>query len=416
MGDGLTITFADIAEKRNAHQKIRHAYNSLKDTQGNLKNLNNELEKRVIERTKELSISEERFRLLSIATNDAIYDWNFATNKVWWSESFTKLFGYSSNDTDSNIEDWFDKIHKDDVHNVKEGIQKVINDGADNWTSEYRLLKALGGYAHILDRGYVLRYQDGMPYRMIGSMVDLSKLKEAQNELKSTNENLLKINSDLDSFIYTASHDLKAPISNIEGLILTMKDVVGQNDSEVNTIIEMIELSINRFKETIHDLTEIAKTQKEGIKDLEELNLIDQIEEVRFSIKDMFDKSNAVIVYDIKVPTLKYSKKNLRSIFYNLLSNAIKYKAADRAPIIKISSEKTSDGTIVISVQDNGLVGIDKNKQNKIFTMFKRFHDHVEGTGIGLYIVKRMITNAGGSIEVDSDLGNGTTFKIYLKF
>ncbi len=103
----------------------------------------------------------------------------------------------------------------------------------------------------------------------------------------------------------------------------------------------------------------------------------------------------------------------MRSIFYNLISNALKYRHPERNPVVDLKTEQLDDG-ILLTVKDNGLGISDANKE-KVFSMFKRLHDHVEGSGVGLYIVKRIVTNAGGRIELESKLEEGTTFKIFLK-
>lgn len=108
-----------------------------------------------------------------------------------------------------------------------------------------------------------------------------------------------------------------------------------------------------------------------------------------------------------------FSKANFRSIVYNLLTNAIKYRAPERQAQVEIKFRE--DGKYnVLEVRDNGL-GIKKEHHDKIFAMFKRMHDHVDGTGVGLYIVKRSVENAGGKIEVESEEGKGSVFKVYFK-
>jgi signal transduction histidine kinase len=109
---------------------------------------------------------------------------------------------------------------------------------------------------------------------------------------------------------------------------------------------------------------------------------------------------------------IPFSEKNLRSIVYNLLSNAVKYSSLDRTPHIDIRAH-VRPGYTVLEVHNNGL-GLTPAQLPRLFTMFQRFHDHVEGTGIGLYMVKRMVENAGGRIEVHSQLGAGTTFFVFL--
>ena len=103
----------------------------------------------------------------------------------------------------------------------------------------------------------------------------------------------------------------------------------------------------------------------------------------------------------------------MRSLVHNLISNAIKYRSPDRTPQVNISCQSTEEYH-VLTIKDNGL-GMKASSRGQLFTMFKRFHDHVEGSGIGLYMVKKMVENAGGFIEVESQENIGTTFKVYFK-
>jgi two-component system, sensor histidine kinase and response regulator len=238
------------------------------------------------------------------------------------------------------------------------------------------------------------------------------RLNEANVELQVKNKQLIKTNSDLDNFIYTASHDLKAPISNIEGLVEALKsDFPSHNDDE-KVLLNMITQSIERFKGTILDLTDIVKIQNEDGSDLSDLEIDELIGEIKNDVKELIDHSNAVIKESLEVTHITFSRKNLRSILYNLISNAIKYQSPDRVPEVIVRTY-LEDNNIVICVKDNGL-GIKKEDIPKVFKMFKRLHDHVEGTGIGMYIVKRMIDNYGGRIEVKSEVGKGSDFFVYF--
>lgn len=250
------------------------------------------------------------------------------------------------------------------------------------------------------------------------SKADKEKLAAANKELKLKNEELQKTNIDLDNFIYTASHDLKAPVTNIEGLVKVLSEMVNQENSsneQMKEIMDMINLSINRFSNTIRDLTTITKVQKEiDEEELEKINVREIIEDIRISNLELINNTQTILNYDLNENlAIRFSRKSLHSILYNLISNAIKYQSPDRPPEITISEEINGDYT-VLKIKDNGL-GLDKSSQGKMFSMFKRFHDHVEGTGIGLYLVKRIITNAGGKIEVESEPNTGSVFKVYFK-
>ncbi|MGI4739716.1 MAG: PAS domain-containing protein [Janthinobacterium lividum] len=236
------------------------------------------------------------------------------------------------------------------------------------------------------------------------------------SELSVANEQLVRTNTDLDNFIYTASHDLKSPISNIEGLLYLLQDdlppEVVQAGSVGPTLTRMLD-AVERFKRTIGHLTEVSKLQKEYAPATTLVNLAAVIEDVRQDLEPALWAAGAKLGVAVAAfPAIQFSEKNLRSIVYNLLSNAIKYRSPDRTPHIDIRAH-VRVGHTVLEVHDNGL-GLAASDLSRLFTMFQRFHDHVEGTGIGLYMVKRMVENAGGHIEVHSQLGAGTTFFVFL--
>lgn len=257
----------------------------------------------------------------------------------------------------------------------------------------------------------------GRPEQLLVVARDITEYTLLQEELKHRNKELLKTNNDLDNFIYTASHDLRSPVTNIEGLLHTLKVTLKSNEAdkltEADHILELIDKSIHKFKRTILDLTEISKVQRTDEEDVHQINCLEIIEDVLFSIQDKVTESAAHISIDTSACNhLIFSTKNFKSIVYNLLSNAIKYRNPDRALEINICTKKIGE-SILFSIQDNGL-GISPVHLPKLFSMFKRFHTHVDGTGIGLYIIKRIIDNAGGTIEVQSELNKGTTFNVYL--
>lgn len=236
-------------------------------------------------------------------------------------------------------------------------------------------------------------------------------------ELESTNAQLKKVNNDLDSFVYAASHDLRAPVSNIEGLLISLKDSANEEflkDETLKAIMDMIDQSIARFKGTIQDLTEITKIQKNLYDELDTIDLGKIIEDVKSSVNELIVSSKAKVHINISgCEFVNFSKRNLNSILYNLVSNAIKYRSPDRTPEVFIRAENQGE-YVMVSIKDNGL-GFDPKDKNKVFGMFKRLHDHVEGTGVGLYIVKRIMENYGGKIEVDSEPGKGSEFKVYFR-
>jgi len=184
MADGFAATIMDITDQKAADRKLRKNYNELISARESLRKLNAELELKVMERTRKLSESEERFMQVSRATNDTVWDWTLADNKMWRSENLEKMFGYGQSPESSSIGFWFSHIHPDDRSGVEESIFRAINSGAAQWSEQYRFCKADGTYATILDRGTIMKDSFGVPFRVIGSMIDVTSLVNAQRLVK----------------------------------------------------------------------------------------------------------------------------------------------------------------------------------------------------------------------------------------
>jgi PAS domain S-box-containing protein len=286
-------------------------------------------------------------------------------------------------------------------------IQVVETGEAQRYEQEYHFEQFNGWFEQS-----AVRLGDGL----VTTTVDITARKRAEQQFQASHEQLKRTNVDLDNFIYTASHDLKAPISNIEGLLLALEHELppAGRVGEVPAMLTMMQGAVERFQRTIQHLTDVSRLQQEYSQTLEQVSLGPVVEEVLLDLTPLIQQTQAQI--DVSMPaelTVQFSAKNLRSVVYNLLSNALKYRQADRLPRVQVSCGL--EGSFqVLRVQDNGL-GLDLTQgSDKLFGMFQRLHTHVEGTGIGLYMVKKMVENAGGRIEVESQLGQGATFRVYF--
>ena len=317
---------------------------------------------------------------------------------------------------------WGMRLHPDDQVATARRWGESLASG-EPFEVEYRFRNRTGDYRWMLGRALPSRNAQGEIMQWIGTCTDiheqklaLERIDEAQRELRQNNEQLMRANVDLDNFIYTASHDLKAPISNIEGLLDALRQELPSSltqSTEVQPIMGLMQDAVNRFKRTIDHLTDVSKLQKEHGLPTETVNLAAVIHDVRLDLEPLIRATNAELEVDVQaVPTVSFSEKNLRSVVFNLLSNALKYHAPNRAPLVRLRARHEAD-TAVFEVQDNGL-GMNAASELRLFGMFQRFHDHVEGSGIGLYMVKKMVENAGGRIEVQSELGRGSTFTVYF--
>ncbi|GAC1377784.1 MAG: hypothetical protein NVSMB30_25360 [Hymenobacter sp.] len=240
-------------------------------------------------------------------------------------------------------------------------------------------------------------------------------------ELTATNQQLTRTNANLDTFIYTASHDLKQPIANIEGLLLALREqlpAVGPTETEaaslVPQLLSMMQGAVDRFQLTIAQLTDITRLQQAQAQPAETVGLAELVDDLRLDLAPLLAAHGGTsLTTDVAAcPEVSFAPQYLRSIVYNLLSNAIKYRHPDRPPAVQLRCRSTA-AAVVLDVQDNGL-GLTPDQQSRLFGMFVRLHDHVEGSGIGLYMVKKIVENAGGTIAVQSQPGVGSTFTVTL--
>lgn len=191
MQDGFVLVLSDITQRRDAEDKLRRNYNELLVTKETLRELNSQLESKVKQRTYDLETSEERFRLIASLTNDVIWDWHFAGNSLWWSDSYYELFGFPPTDESIRTHSFrLQHIHPDDRPQVEEALHAALQGSADEFKVSYRYRKQNGDYAYVLDRGTLLKDDQGVPYRMIGAMMDVTKLEQSQQQLQQKNTEL----------------------------------------------------------------------------------------------------------------------------------------------------------------------------------------------------------------------------------
>ena len=234
--------------------------------------------------------------------------------------------------------------------------------------------------------------------------------------LKVQTRDLQIINSLYKQSAFVISHDIKSPLANIRGLIdIYRLNQKNGNEQENDQIITLIESSVKKLANKIDDLNKVIDARNEPSKTAETIDFSQLLYNIKVVISLEIRNKNAVITEDFSGATrVRYPRSYLESIILNLLTNAIKYKAKDRDPVINLKTEKIP-GYTVLTVSDNG-IGIDLKKHSgKLFRVFQRFHRSVEGKGLGLNLVKSQVESLGGKIEVESEVGEGTVFKVYLK-
>lgn len=315
-----------------------------------------------------------------------------------------------------------ERAHPDDFSPALANWRRCLRT-AEPFEVECRFRMLSGEYRWMLGRALPSRNERGEVVQWIGTYTDIHEHKlaqervvQAQGLLRDNNEELTRVNIDLDSFIYSASHDLKGPIMNIEGLLQALADELpleARQRPPVYNILEMLTRSVERFQHTIEQLSDVARLQREHGLPPAPVLVAPVAQGVLLDLAPLAQAANARLDVDLAAGVaVRFLEKNLRSVVYNLLSNAIKYRAPTRPARVHLRAYP--DGAFVhLTVRDNGL-GLDAASQGRLFGLFERLHTHVEGSGIGLFMVKKMVENAGGRITVASELGVGSLFTVLL--
>ncbi|MEX0967934.1 MAG: hybrid sensor histidine kinase/response regulator [Bacteroidia bacterium] len=306
---------------------------------------------------------------------------------------------------DLSLPDSFgDQTYKVALHQFSD-TPLVILSGLDDRETAVKAIKE--GAQDFLVKG---EFNSTLMIKTIRYAIERHRMKQ---DMLRTLDELKLANLNLEQFAYVASHDLKSPANNLMSL-LKMWDEDFTDLDHNKKIFSMISASVKQLKKTLDALIDVITIQKSIGQRKTEVQVKKVFEEVQDSINELILESGARIQTDFsKAPAVNYSLPHFKSIMQNLISNAIKYRHPDRQ--VKIDISTAPEGSyIVLKVQDNGLgMDIEANK-GRLFGLFTRLHDHVEGSGVGLYTVNSIVESYGGKIEVDSKVGEGTRFKIYM--
>jgi PAS domain S-box-containing protein len=368
------------------------------------KKLRDEFEEKLLAQQK---ARENELILKSINRNvhDAISRRTLKGELLFANEAFVELFGYSSYEELKGIPPEHLYVHHGDRGRVLEKLAK--DDTVKSFEVSFR--KKNGEVFWGLLSAALVQDQNGNFY-LDSAIVDITPIKKTEKVLRETNDMLRKTNEELDRFVYSASHDLRAPLMSLLGLI---KVIELEKENDITQHLEMMKRSINRLDVFINDIINYSQNSR----------LHPEIELVDFQtlLTECFDQlqylpsaDRVKKIIDLTISTPFYSDpKRLSVVFNNLFSNAINYhNPYEPSPFIRIVIQ-VNDFDCVIEVIDNGK-GIRDEHQPKIFNMFYRANEDAKGSGLGLYIVKEIIDKLDGKIRVESKPGVGTKFIITL--
>lgn len=326
-------------------------------------------------------------------------------------QAFVEMFGYDSVEevleldpyelyVDTSRRDDFVRIVKDQSSFINEEVHFRRKDGSTFW----------GLISSVKKVENDMVYHDGAIRDVTPLRETQHRLKEKNQELTTTNEELHKVNKELDAFVYRVSHDLRAPLVSMLGLISISR--LEEDPKKRQRYMELMEKSIKRLDDFILDIMNYSRNTRTDLRSDEVAlgSMIDHlVEDLRYS-----QQGNITITSDVPQDLkIRTDSQRLQPILNNLLSNSIRYMDPEKEKQwVNISARPHKEG-VLLTVQDNG-IGIEEEHQKKIFKMFYRASRHSEGSGIGLYIVQETVDKLHGTIELESAKGVGTTFRIYL--
>jgi len=360
-----------------------------------------------------LKISEERYQFALQASSEGIWDLDVKTKRVFFSSQSMKILNFEEKDTISSIDKWDDRIHPEDILKYKKDIQLHLDNKTPYYKNLQRVRTKKNDYKWVLSRGKIIeRDDDDNPLRVIGTHTDISIQIEKEQDLNRTLEILSEQNKRLLNFAHIVSHNLRSHAGNFKMLL----DIIETEDNPeiIQETLTYIRTNSDDLNETIDNLKELVDLQSDLKPMKEHLNLFQYLQKMIVLLSEEFVRHN--VEYSINIPehvTVYYNPAYLESVLLNFSTNAVKYSHPKKTPKIHYDFSY-EDGIKTLSISDNGL-GIDLKKHGElIFGMYKTFHKHPNSRGIGLFMSKNQIEAMGGKVTVESEVGEGTSFKIYF--
>ncbi len=361
--------------------------------------------------------SEERFRLLARATNDAVWDWDVIADTRWWGAGFADLFGYAHGQMASDKHSWAELIHPEDREGVLDALQYTLDNGAETWSAEYRFQRADGGWADVEDRGFLLRDEGGRATRMVGGLSDVSERKAF--EARAHKSRRLEALGQLTGGV---AHDFNNLLTVVLGNAETLVEQLREHP-RLRDLAHMIVEAAERGADLTRRLLAFARKQTLEPRPVDLNQLVEDLDPLLRRVL-----SGAIEVqYQRKpdLPAALVDPGQLEHVLLNLCLNArdampdggslcittgVRQLELDNMPS---GASLTPGHYVYVAVSDTGN-GIEEQFLERIFEPFFTTKEEGKGTGLGLAMVYGFAKQSAGHVQLETEVGKGSCFTVYL--
>ena len=373
--------------------------------------------------------TEERFQLLSQATHDCVWDWDLEKDTLWFNDAMRELLGHGASHT-ANMEWWAGNLHASDRERVMQGLQQAIGGGRRLWADEFRFHRGDGAYAYVLNRGYVVRNDDGHALRLISAMTDLSQRRRAEEELRQAKEAAESANRAKSEFVANVSHEIRTPMNGVLGMLELALGT--ELTPEQREYLKLARNSADALLRVINGILDFSKIEAGHL----------QLETISFSLRSTLEDIAGAFALEAESKGLELNCEvaseipdkllgdpgRLRQILINLMGNSLKFterghvtvRVAEEAPSENaLRSGNQNEVRLQFAVSDSG-IGVAPEKQQLIFDAFKQADGSTTrrygGTGLGLAISRQLVELMAGRIWLESSPAVGSIFRFTAAF
>lgn len=396
----LSSSFANAIGQRNFNMPFEPLSNN--DTLG----------KSLIAMRDNLKQSDERLNEAQQIAKLGNWSCNSANQFQLWSDEVYYIFDFEPGATAPTSKLFSSMLDEENVNLLFEMKEACFTTGKD-FELECQVTTAKKNIKDVIIMGRRSNHPANADSQIIvGTIQDITDIKKVERALKINNSELKKSNMELDKFVYSVSHDLRAPLSSVLGIIQ-----IAEEETKDEVLLEQLNImkgSIKKLDSFVQDILHYSRNSRQEIRH-EIISFTDMLNDISLNLKYMQGNNNPV---DIKISvtengTFESDKNRISIVLNNLISNAIRYSnPAEQNPYVHVTADINGHGAI-IKVKDNG-IGIKKELQGKVFDMFYRVSENSTGSGLGLYIAKEIVSKLNGEILIESEPGKGSEFTLHL--